>query len=707
MARCCRNTITYLLLLLFVFSLAGGCVYYNTFFNARQAFNSAEKARKESKYGQAQIRTGDYKTAIEKSLKVVENYPNSKWYDDAVYVLAVSYFYTKQYRKSERRCRELLANFPDSKYALDAKLYLSKTKLEQNEIDVAMDLFGELFHSDVERSLKTEAAMALGTFHFDNKRYTEAQQYFLAVRDSLGSEEQKKVAQNCIADGYFQVFQFKDALGAYLQILGMNPDNNERYHALYQAALCSYRVQQINTGLDYLQTLIKDEAYFDSLGVLKIKLAEGYEYKDDLDQAEAIYQEVATEGKNRKVAAEAYYILALIYQFDHDDLKKAKEYYDKVVELNRSSENGQDALQRSSDIGKLETFARTLEIDSTTTQEAIDNAAYTQYQLAELYWSKLNKPDTAILEMQYLVDSFPTAYDTPKGMISLSQMVREHEKDTAKADSILRAVLEEYPQSDFVSEALELLGLLGTAADTGYAGVYIKKAEDFLIDEENVDSARAYYTYVVDHFPDSEYYLQARFALIWLTEMYESPGDSSVIFAYSEFVDSFPGSFWASEAKKRTSYHPPPKIATEEMVDSTMEQETESPLASEGEVIGEEEDTAAYIDPLEALYTAPDGERAIDLPSYVKPIEVRDEFEYPTEAYAAAWEGDLNFHIKLDFTGEVIDYVLKTYSGIDEIDRRAEEAVASTIFDVSQVRPEEQGVWFLYKFKVALPGHLK
>ncbi len=706
MARRSRNTITCSLLLLFVFSLAGGCVYYNTFFNARQAFEAAEKARKDSKYGRVQIRTADYKKAIEKSLKVVENYPNSKWYDDAVYVLAVSYYYTEQYRKSERRCREILANFPNSKYALDAKLYLSKAKLEQNEIDAAMDLFGELFQSDVERSLKTEAAMALGTFHFDDKRYAEARRYFMAVRDSLGSEPQKKIAQNYVADSYFHEFRFKDALGAYLQMLGMDPDNNERYHCLYQAAVCSYRMQQIDAGLDYLQTLVKDEAYFDSLGALRLRLAEGYEYKDDLDQAEAIYEEVGAQVQNKKTAAEAYYILGLIYQFDHDDLKKAKDYYDKVVELDRASENGQDALQRSSDIGKLETFARTLELDSTTTQDAIDAAAYTQFQLAELYWFKLNKPDTAILEMQYLVDSFPTAFDTPKGMISLSQMIREHEKDTAKADSILRTVLEKYPQSDFVPQALEQLALLGTAADTGYAGAYIRKAEYFLVDEENTDSARAYYAYVADRFPDSEYYLQARFALIWLTETYESPGDSSVVFSYSEFVDSFPGSFWAAEASKRTSYRPPPQIASEETVDSTTEREAEGVIASKGEVV-EGEDTVARVDPLEALYTAPDGDRAIDLPAHVKPIDVRYKFEYPTEAYAQAWEGDLNFHIKLDFTGEVIDYVLKTFSGIDEIDRRAEEEVASTIFDVSQLRPEEQGAWFLYKFRVTLPADLR
>ena len=110
-----RNKVGYLILLFFVPGLAGGCVYYNTFFHARQAFNNAEKSLKLSKYGQVRINVGDYKKAIEKSLKIVENHPNSKWYDDAIYILAVSYFYTKQYQKSEHRCREILANYPDSK----------------------------------------------------------------------------------------------------------------------------------------------------------------------------------------------------------------------------------------------------------------------------------------------------------------------------------------------------------------------------------------------------------------------------------------------------------------------------------------------------------------------------------------------------------------------------------------------------------------
>ena len=156
-----------------------------------------------------------------------------------------------------------------------------------------------------------------------------------------------------------------------------------------------------------------------------------------------------------------------------------------------------------------------------------------------------------MVEMQYLVDSFPDSYYAPKAMIALAQMEREYAEDSVAADSILKAMLRRYPDSDFVPEALEALSLSGTAADTGYAALYIGQAEDFLINEDNGDSARVRYQYVVDNFPESKFFVPAKFALVWLDETYDSPGDSSVIHAYQEFADSFPGNEYASAALRQ------------------------------------------------------------------------------------------------------------------------------------------------------------
>jgi len=696
----------FIFILAIILLVSSGCVYYNTFYNARQAFNDAEKTRKSSGYSQQKINQSQYKVAIEKSLKIVENYPNSKYYDDALYVLGVSYYYTNQYSKAERRFREIIANYENSKYINDAYLYRAKSKLELGETEEAMEAFENLLNEDLSREFKAEAAMGLAMYNFQNRRFDDSKRYFLAIRDTLGSGSEKKVAQQYIADGYFEQFRFEDARGAYLQILGMDPDLNERYHALVRASACSYRLLKIEEGLDYINTLMKDERYFDSLYVLMMNLAEGYEYEADVEQAEAIYQKVANESKQNLLSQTANYRLGLIYQYDFDDLSKAKEYYDAAALKGKTTENGQLAIQKSADIGKLDEFVRTITIDSTTTLEMIDEAAYIQYQLAELLWFKLNKPDTAILEMQYVVDSFPMSYDAPKAMIALSQMVLDYESDTAKSDSIIHAMLSEYPHSDYVPEALEYLGLLGTEADTGYAGAYLKKAEEYLVNEQDIDSARYYYQIIVDRFTESEYYLRAKFALIWMTEMYESPGDSSVIFAYNEFVDSFPGNEWTTLATTRTNYRPQTQRPdlNDNVPDTVVRDDgtivVDSQVISGDSVVG-------WVDPEASLYIDPNGGSALSLPSKVKILEQRQEFVYPTEAYSSAWQGELVFQIQLDFSGEVIDLVQKTWSEIDEINIRAEETMRSTIFDTQDIPPEAISLWYVYRFKVILPSHLK
>ena len=707
-----------LLGLLIVASFTSGCsVYFNTFFNTKKAFNAAEKARSASPRAGAGEK--DYQKAIEKALKIVENYPNSKYYDDAVYILGVSYYYTRQYGKAERRFRELLANYPNSKYTKEVNLYLAKSKLALGDMDNSLVIFGQVFDSDYDKKYKAEAARALGTHNFETKDYDQARRYFIALRDSLGDAVAKCEAQIYIADGYFESFQFQDALGAYLQLLGMSPDKDQKYHALYRAGICSFRLQRIDAGLGYLDQLAKDQLYFDSLGILKLTMAEGYEYDDDLAQAEALYDEVAATSEKAKWQAFAYYRLGLIYQVDYDQLSKAKEYYDKSAEADKSSQVRSDAITRSSDIGKLATF-KPRDLDSAATPAAIDDAAYAQYLLAELYWFKLNRPDSAMSEMRYLVDSFPTSYYAPKGMIALAQMIREQTAEDQTPDSLLKAMLRQYPHSDFVPEALDVLGLKGTAADTGYAALYIDKAENFVIDEENADSAAIYYKYVVDSFPESKYYLQARFSLIWLQEIYKSPGDSSVIYAYKAFVDSFPDNEWSRAASRRLGTGLEASAQTQqaqverrsaEVMDTARAVDTMNQAQKPA-------DTAAtYIDPMLALYRGAKGDTLVDL--RLQPVETQIAFEFPPEAGSGTqhdWK--LYFQLLIDFSGKVVDYNLKIPSGVEEIDRRVSETVGSMRFDAMEVanrvvdaglteKRTEEGYWFVFMYMVSKPEYLR
>ena len=84
----------YSLLLLLLMFLASGCVYYNLFFLAKKNFNEAESMRKKS--GQEIVRGGAgsrYQVAIEKASVILEDHPNSKYVDDALYMIGRSFFH--------------------------------------------------------------------------------------------------------------------------------------------------------------------------------------------------------------------------------------------------------------------------------------------------------------------------------------------------------------------------------------------------------------------------------------------------------------------------------------------------------------------------------------------------------------------------------------------------------------------------------------
>ena len=117
-----------------------------------------------------------------------------------------------------------MVDYPESKFYKEATLYQAKTKLALKEIDEAVHIFSRIFETDFDKKYKAEAALALGEYNFEQDNYEDAYKYFLSIRDSLGNKQEQRLAQSYIADGYFNVFNFNDALGGYLQLLGMEPD---------------------------------------------------------------------------------------------------------------------------------------------------------------------------------------------------------------------------------------------------------------------------------------------------------------------------------------------------------------------------------------------------------------------------------------------------------------------------------------------------
>ena len=95
----------YPLLLFVVFS--SSCAYYNTFYNAEQYFEEAEKLRLEKDGEMIPISAMDkYGKTIEKSKKVIEDFPESKYVNEALLLMGKARYYRSDY--------DLAINNPDT-----------------------------------------------------------------------------------------------------------------------------------------------------------------------------------------------------------------------------------------------------------------------------------------------------------------------------------------------------------------------------------------------------------------------------------------------------------------------------------------------------------------------------------------------------------------------------------------------------------------
>ncbi len=106
--------------------LAAGCAHWNTYFNANRTFREAEQEREDKlKAGvDAEQATASqkskYEMALQKTQKILDEYPGSDLMDDALFLMAKAHYRLTAYRMSIAKIDLLFANYPRTPYEEEA-----------------------------------------------------------------------------------------------------------------------------------------------------------------------------------------------------------------------------------------------------------------------------------------------------------------------------------------------------------------------------------------------------------------------------------------------------------------------------------------------------------------------------------------------------------------------------------------------------------
>ncbi|RKZ23535.1 hypothetical protein DRQ23_02830, partial [bacterium] len=374
-----------------------------------------------------------FRKSAEKCEKVIAWYPNSRWMDDAIYLLGLNFYEQDQFDRAERKFRELLEYYPDSPFAPWSYLYLGKIYIKRGKVSDAMFYLTMAKKSGDKRVIEEVTKEEL-------KVYLEDGEHEKVI--NLGNEYIKKYPakkeeiMKLIADAYLSKGDTTRAMFYYKKTMGENtPDS-----------------LKIKLGEIYMGKNMPDSAISLLKGInnpdAKILLAKAYVKTGMPDSAIASIEEIARIRRD-KYSLISNILLSEIYQAKGDTtgmmktLKKAKglSVDDPLKEFALRKYNYYIDLERS-------------KTDSTFNDSIL---AEDLYLYAEALYLYAGKPDEAIRVFLKLEREYPEFYLRKKSMFARAYLYLNYLHDTLSALKLLDTITTFQDTSIYVKKARELL----------------------------------------------------------------------------------------------------------------------------------------------------------------------------------------------------------------------------------------------------------
>jgi tetratricopeptide (TPR) repeat protein len=532
------------------------CAYFNTFYNAQQYFKQGQQAIEENKQATVPLNIQKmFNSAIEKANKVLLNYPESRWVDDALYLIAMSHYYKMDYLSAQKTFEEFFTKYPDSPLQTEAKIWYGRCLWKSGQRELALyqlDRSAKIVDND---RMKAEIYSAIAELYKSSGQLDSAKQYFKLTSKfgldlPIAAKAQYTIAEINLLQGNTELaIKNLEDISKY----SVSPELKDQIQILLARIYReSHRYEEAR---ELINTKLNDEKNESIWGDLEYEL--GLLYLDEKDY-EAAYQrfiQITEKYPNQPVSASAYYQagnLDMVYFHDYD---RAQKNFTRVSQIDKSSMYAFDANNRVVEINRyfsikklldktqdevrpiietlrsvesntqldssenvtLEETKIKVEKPSTVNQKVVDTTAvftnyYKQlYEIGEIYYFNFDLLDSALSCYQKIWNS-PYFNSYREQALYAMYYLYAAEGDSGLANSWLDTLRVKYPDSPYLT--------------------YIEKKEITLPDEElharrlfwnaekwfdlNPDSSISIFIKIKDSYPQTYYAEKSVYSIAWI-----------------------------------------------------------------------------------------------------------------------------------------------------------------------------------------------
>ena len=430
--------IKYLCLLLFL----KGCAYFNTFYNAEEHFETAERIRIENLGNQIPSRAiQEYAKAIEKSDKVLLEFSDSRYVTQAKLLKGKSHFFRREYDSAVAIFNQLKEE-DESYYQQRAKYWLALCKWRDLRPQPAINDLNELISEIDDKNFLSMIYLSLGEIYLGIDDTVNAYENFNSGAMISSNRNLREQVYYQIAEISFNQNDYDKALESYKRVLS-NTISIARIQDSNLKIVQIYRLTgDLERSASKIQELIINED-FDSiksdldLELTKIELSRG-----KIDFAIENLDRIGQDYPNTKTAIEAYYLLSDIYLSSSNiDYEKAKFFMNEAMKQNSNSSFKILIGRKREDVEKL------IKLDASLAEIELSEKAENLFMSGQILAFNLANYKEAKEYFENIVNNYSKSDYLQQSIFALyviNEKLLNNESIAYK-----NRILKEFPNSDF------------------------------------------------------------------------------------------------------------------------------------------------------------------------------------------------------------------------------------------------------------------
>ena len=396
-----------LLILLLTIS---GCVYYNTFFNAETYFKEAQNMGLDDEGRPKSNAIKKYQQVIKKCGIVIEYYRGSKYADDALLLMAKSFFYIgRNYTQTISTLEDLIKFYPESELVPEATLYIARAKYEFKQEEEVYEMLYKFLLNNNFKDYHPKALQILANYKLLENDYVQTEYYLNKLIEEYPDSDEYEKAFFLLGKSQNEAGAYDKSNEIFFKLLKSKVSRKTKFDARYFIALNYLLLKEYQQAADYATKLLKDEYRDNKISTIRLIQARSLAELDNIDDAIALLETITEDHKKSSLSASAFYFLGEIYFHKLKEYSTAIEFYNKVKIEDRNSEYLEKSISQSVIASQIiQYYNPTSKISA---KELIDQ----QFKLAEFYIEYLEMPDSALIvydDIIHQVDRFRTAIDT-------------------------------------------------------------------------------------------------------------------------------------------------------------------------------------------------------------------------------------------------------------------------------------------------------